>query len=160
MLVVLLIGSNLPDFDFLPGLLIGSPDQYHRAFSHSLLFCLLATVPLLIYLKVAKIKSRAFISLMWLIAILTHLAIDWVSLDVSDPAGIELLWPFSGQRFMSDPVIFPGARRDEIFSSFTLSYNLFAVTWEILLLVPFVALCRFFYDRANRDDVSKDSCCS
>jgi hypothetical protein len=97
---------------------------------------------------------------MWLIAILTHLAIDWVSLDVSDPAGIELLWPFSGQRFMSDPVIFPGARRDEIFSSFTLSYNLFAVTWEILLLVPFVALCRFFYDRANRDDVSKDSCCS
>ena len=156
-LALLLIGTNLPDLDFLPGLLVGSPGQFHRAFSHSLVFGVLVTLPLLIYLKAARVPACITISLLWFTAIFSHLVIDWMSLDVADPAGIELLWPMSEERFMTDPSIFLGVRRDDVFSSFTLSYNLFAITWEILLLLPFVALCRYLSDSTNRNGLNRGS---
>ena len=146
LVIILLIAANLPDFDFLPGLLFGSPEKFHRQFSHSIAFCLMATAALLIYLKLARIQASIFISALWFTAIFSHLAIDWISLDVAGLPGIELWWPVSEHRYIADPVLFLGARRNEIFSELTVGYNLFAITWELLILVPVLALSSFLSD--------------
>ncbi len=33
--------ANLPDFDFIPGILIGDPGRFHHTYSHSIGFVLL-----------------------------------------------------------------------------------------------------------------------
>lgn len=147
LLATLLLGANLPDLDFLPGFLFGNPERFHREFSHSLAFAGMSVLPLIIYLKASAKPGVTGISICWLLAVLSHLLIDWLSLDTSIPSGIELLWPFSTQRFTADIPLFLGARRDELFSSFTISYNLIAITWEMLMLLPFVAACRYMHYR-------------
>ena len=41
MLIVYVVVANLPDIDFLPGLIQGNPNKYHHHFTHSITFCML-----------------------------------------------------------------------------------------------------------------------
>lgn len=147
LLIMLLAAASLPDFDFIPGLILGAPERFHREFSHSVAFTSLTTLMVLLYLKASARPAALLVSLSWFCAVLSHLLIDWLSLDTSDPIGIELFWPVSAERFSATNTAFLGVRREDILSEFSIGYNLFAVTWEVILLVPVVAMCRFISDR-------------
>jgi len=94
---VTLLGSILPDFDFLPGFFIGKLSAYHHGISHSLTFALFfaAAVFILAERTQTKIASRA--------AILAGLGyVSHVILDFVGPRGVPIFWPLSDKGFALD----------------------------------------------------------
>lgn len=108
----------LPDFDFLPGVLLGDPTLFHRDFSHSPLMAV--WVSLLVGLMYAIFQGifagssrrsqhelRVNVSRVTVFSFLsysTHLVLDYFS------AGIPLFWPLTGHRFSCPMEFFQVAR--------------------------------------------------
>ena len=85
-----MIGSILPDLDFLPGILIGEPGAFHHGVSHSFAFAVLFGALVLITLQFSRQKSVAgFAALLGSFAYLLHVILDSVSATNSVP----LMWP-------------------------------------------------------------------
>jgi membrane-bound metal-dependent hydrolase YbcI (DUF457 family) len=68
----------------------------------------------------------------------SHLLTDWLGMDLSEPSGIQLLWPFDDRFFISGWDLFPRIERRQIFSAATIIMNLKAALWEIAACVPIV----------------------
>ncbi|MFX0123718.1 MAG: metal-dependent hydrolase [Candidatus Hodarchaeota archaeon] len=97
--IVMMAGTfsgMLPDSDIL--LIFWSKHafiEYHRTFSHSLVFCLVTS--LLLYINIcSSCSGRVFQT--FFAAGLSHLLVD-VFMDLHYPYGIALLWPFSNYLF-------------------------------------------------------------
>ena len=91
--------SIAPDFDFLPGFLIGRPSAFHHGISHSSGFAFLfgALVFLVLrYLHYGDIAARA--ALMETLAYGFHAVLDAVSVGEGARA-VPLLWPFLNREF-------------------------------------------------------------
>lgn len=100
--VFMFIG-NLPDLDFLVGFAAGHPGMLHRGVSHTVL----AAVGF-------GIAAGAFVHWRWRerfgpaalafgAAYLSHLVVDYCTIDSRPPAGGQFLWPFS-DAYLSAPV--------------------------------------------------------
>lgn len=91
--------GNLPDCDFFFVWILGLGRNWHRGFSHSIVFGLAVGFGLAALL--ARLPQRPFKRTHgWLFAgaILSHVLLD-MSTTRSVAAGVPLLWPFSAQRF-------------------------------------------------------------
>jgi inner membrane protein len=101
MLAIALFGSILPDFDFVPGILIGNLRAFHHGVSHSLAFAVLFGV-LTFFLVPPRQKDIALrIAILAASAYASHVLLDLVS--VSEGArGVPILWPLSDHRFGID----------------------------------------------------------
>jgi inner membrane protein len=90
------IVANLPDLDFLPGLIIDQPAKFHHGPSHSLLVGIITGI--LVYLVArpffSEISKRRLL-LIFLIAGISHTLLDFLAVDTSFPYGVPLFWPFS-----------------------------------------------------------------
>jgi len=96
---VCLLGSLLPDFDFLPGLLIGEPRAYHHGISHSVGFAVMfgaAVLFVLRYLRRSDIAMQA--GVMGALAYGFHAILDAVSVNEGAKA-VPLLWPIIPAEF-------------------------------------------------------------
>src|SRR3989344_2770194 len=82
----LLIGSVLPDTDFLIDWTLGI--NLHRTFTHSLIFSILAPLVLYTILGLSKDRKSKTFSVALGIGILTH-----IILDMSYNYGVQLFWP-------------------------------------------------------------------
>lgn len=84
--------ANLPDFDFLPGVIIGDASFFHRTFSHSFTACILAALAggLLWYFFARMSFFRA--AILSFVSYSSHLLLDLTSIG---PKGLQLMWPFS-----------------------------------------------------------------
>lgn len=133
--------ANLPDLDFIPGLLLGDLRAFHRQASHSLLCALLVGIGVALISWLVGRQNGPEFSLppkaawarwgLWaMTGYLGHLAIDLVVSDKLGPAGLQLLWPFSEAFLISPITILPGLRFDQVISW----ENAQAVGTEILLL--------------------------
>jgi hypothetical protein len=102
-LAVTLAGSIVPDFDFLPGILIGHPAAFHHGVSHSLAFALLFGAIVFVcfrYYGQKKIATRA--ALLGGLAYAFHIALDALSAYQAVP----MMWPLSNVKFGIDLSIF------------------------------------------------------
>jgi membrane-bound metal-dependent hydrolase YbcI (DUF457 family) len=90
--------ANLPDLDFVPGILLGNSNTFHRAASHSLLATLL--VPALIAV-VWRLRTRHF----WapftacVVAYGSHVLLDTIVPDPLGSGGVRLLWPITDNHY-------------------------------------------------------------
>lgn len=93
MLYCMVLG-NLPDLDFVPGVLAGNASLYHRTFSHSLTACVL--IAILGGMAWKRWGGLNFIkaALLTFFAYGSHLVLD---LTNTAPKGLQLFWPFSRQ---------------------------------------------------------------
>jgi hypothetical protein len=94
-----MLGSIVPDFDFLPGFLIGNPGAFHHGISHSLGYAVLfGTVVFLVlrYFQYGDIATRA--ALMGAFAYGFHAVLDAVSVN-EGAKSVPLLWPLSSREF-------------------------------------------------------------
>jgi inner membrane protein len=142
-----------PDLDFLPGLLVGTPALFHQGITHSLVFGLVVSLGAagLYCLATGSARFRTAFSLAFL-AYISHLFLDYAQPDGRAPYGIPALWPFSGEHFISPFPLLLGAHHAGSTSATTLEivrgilviHNLAAVTWEIVLVVPFILLGRWY----------------
>lgn len=141
-LAVLVVAACLPDFDLLPGLLIGNWDIFHRTFSHSIFTAAFSGVLFFLCLHVFGVSLKLIRSLLWTLAVFSHLLIDWLTFDNVSPRGIALFWPINNTHLMSKSTIFLHVDRDDVFTNDTILHNLQAGAIELLILLPVALVVR------------------
>jgi inner membrane protein len=116
-----------PDLD----LLVGG----HRTVTHSVTA---AAVVGIAAAAIARGRSRhvSRIALMCAAAYATHLALDLMAVDRARPYGIQALWPFSHEWFITGWDVFAGTERRQPLSIVGLTRNVRAVAQEIAILTP------------------------
>ena len=98
LLVIALVGSMVPDLDFVPGILIGNMRAFHHGVSHSLAFAVLfGGVIFGLAHAVDKVLARRT-AVFALLAYSSHVILDFVSVN-EGTRGVPLLWPFSDEQF-------------------------------------------------------------
>ncbi|NER80683.1 MAG: metal-dependent hydrolase [Leptolyngbya sp. SIO1D8] len=138
--------ANLPDLDFLPGLLVGNVRAFHRQASHSLTLALVTggIFALSIWWRSRAVRKQPqLLQIYWLpwglwatAVYLGHLGLDLLMVDRIFPFGLQLLWPFSQTFFVSPIVLIPGLNFEQLLSG----RNFCVVIVEILLVTPLIVL--------------------
>jgi inner membrane protein len=150
LLPLYLFAANAADLDFLPGWLIGHPNRYHHGISHSIGFAILFALGLSLLLFLLKRATvwRNFAIFFCLYC--SHIGLDYLSIDDSYPYGLPAFWPVSDEYYTATWAFLPGIIRsssgEEFVTSLFSLHNLWAVSVEVLLLVPFILLMVFFKD--------------
>lgn len=142
-----------PDLDFLPGIVLGDPNQFHQLQSHTLLAALLvglaaglATVPT----RLSSLRVGVAVGL----AYASHLLLDVFTRDLGAPFGIPLLWPLSSEHFILPWPLFraihhglPGQDLGTALGELISVHNLAAVGIELVITLPIVLLVHLFSRR-------------
>ena len=82
---------------------------------------------------------RPSMSMMCAAAYGSHLLLDWLGTDNYPPRGIQLMWPFNREWYISDLDVFPQTARLRIFTHGPMMTNARALLQEIAILGPVVA---------------------
>jgi membrane-bound metal-dependent hydrolase YbcI (DUF457 family) len=140
----------VPDFDFLPGLLVGQPTLYHQGISHSLSVAVTASFGLaLLY----SLKRGTMVAdwARFFFAYASHLAIDLCGADTHPPYGIPVFWPLDGTSYLAPWEIFVGVHHvhgtavsaGEWFATLLHRANFRAVGLEVFLMFPVILMVRY-----------------
>jgi membrane-bound metal-dependent hydrolase YbcI (DUF457 family) len=151
--------ANLPDADFLPGLLMGRPNLYHHGAFHSLGAALAVALLVAGMARLAGRRAEPAPRRAWqpaavaFLILSSHLLLDCFTIDQVPPFGLPLLWPVSGRYVIASRPIFLDVTRSAAAGDFFISifsrHNLAAALREAAL-VGGVALCLALW-RAWRD---------
>ena len=115
----------LPDVDLLAGV--------HRGPTHGLgaaFIAGLAALAITRNLRLSVAASAAYAS---------HTLLDWLGSDSSAPIGLMALWPLSREHYASDLHVFYSVSRRYWMPGFVM-HNVRALAWELLILVPALAV--------------------
>lgn len=164
LLIMSIIVAVSPDFDFVPGLVMGNPALFHQGITHSLGFALLVSV-VIAGLCYVRGVSFQFIFTLCFVAYLSHLLIDFFGHDLRPPYGIPLLWPVSETYFISPKPIFWGVHHApstyasirEWVDGIVGMHNLHAIGVEIALLCPII-FAAHLYNRMRDAKAVKSTC--
>jgi inner membrane protein len=83
-------------------------------------------------------------------AVASHLLCDWLGEDFNQPRGVQALWPWSDQWFISGWDVFRNTERRDPLSWATMRHNAITGAQELLLLGPLTALVWWVTRRAGR----------
>lgn len=115
--LIFLLLANGADLDFLPGILLGEPSRFHHGISHSFGFGLIFTA---VVCGILKFIPQWFQKRDWMTFFLTgytlylsHLLVDWFTLDNGQPYGMPIFWPISNSYITSAIYIFPNVLHGE-----------------------------------------------
>lgn len=151
------VAVNFADLDFLPGLLVGDINRFHRSITHSLLAALIfgLTVALIARLLMAPAVRAGLLAAGLYVS---HLLLDFLSGNPSEASGQPLLWPFLNSDVMSpwSPLagVFHGGPGDGLwqFLETLLSWHNFEVMLvEALVFAPFLLVARGLRRVASTD---------
>ncbi len=132
-----------PDFDFIY-------PPIHRRMSHSIVAAIVATIGAAVVAHRTK-QQRPWVSaLVCGVAYSSHLALDWLGGDTKEPAGIQLLWPFSDEWFISSWNIFEPTELVTFFERGTMVSNLAVVVRELAILSPLAAGAWLLYAQRRK----------
>ena len=132
-----------PDLDFIPGLLVGDPSRFHHAATHSFAAAALAA-GLASMLAVPRLRWTGLV----FAAYCTHLALDYLTVDDSEPRGIPLLWPL-----LTTTYVAPNPPLDRVLhSNMPLfgAHNIQVAARELLVLLPLVLIVAVWRARSIR----------
>src|SRR5207248_2825688 len=93
-------------------------------------------------------RWAAAVSLAWG----SHVLLDWMSNDTRPPLGVMALWPFTHQYYKASFEVFPAISRRYWLSEFWV-YNVWALSVEIVVLLPVTALVVSMYRSRGRSSV-------
>jgi membrane-bound metal-dependent hydrolase YbcI (DUF457 family) len=145
LLAAAVVLGNAPDFDFLPGVLVGHPGAFHRGVTHTLAAVLaVAAVTWLVAWLRSNVTLAHRAAVFAGAAYGSHLLLDFFTVDVVPPHGAQFLWPLSPEYYLSpvtllhEIIIDPSGRTAFFASIFTAQT---ARVWasELGLLVCVVA---------------------
>lgn len=137
-LAVGVVLANLPDIDFIPGLLTGDLNRFHHQHTHTLGFVLFATF-LVDWAWRRRADAPRTIGLLALALLGSHLVADLFIQDSKPPYGIMALWPFSPEYYISPIAIFPRIEKASLVDAWQWS-NLQAGAAEFAITAPLVLL--------------------
>jgi inner membrane protein len=130
------LAANVPDLDFIPGLLLGDLSRFHHGPSHSIGF---AIVFALVASLLCSRRLQMFLTALSLY--LSHVLLDYLVHDPSTPHGVPLLWPMDHEYYMA-PFAFlrsfdylpNSSDLRAIIVAFITPHNLLTVATEVLIL--------------------------
>ncbi|PSO64382.1 MAG: hypothetical protein BRC41_12765 [Cyanobacteria bacterium QH_9_48_43] len=97
--------ANLPDADFLPGLLLGNLGAFHRHGTHSLIVA--AVFGIFVALLVGRWQLNRIWWGIWAAELYaSHIVLDMLGADPGAPSGVQALWPLSQQNYISPITLF------------------------------------------------------
>lgn len=126
---ILLFGAllaNTPDFDFFFVWVLNAGVDWHRGFTHSVFFALIVTC---LILSIAGRERVKFVVACGA-AVLSHTMLDF--LTTKRGGGVELLFPFSGERLKFGVFSF-----SEFEKGFYTPEIIEAISIELALFIPF-----------------------
>ncbi len=135
------IAAAAADLDFIPGLLIGEANRYHHGITHSIGASLIVAFTFSLIFQLNRGYGERF--LIFLSLFLSHIFLDYFSVDTSIPYGVPLFWPFSERYYLSSIPLFIDIQRGNIGLLFSL-HNWMAALREVLIVGPF-AVISFIY---------------
>ncbi len=140
--------ANLPDVDYVPGVISGEINAYHHLYTHTIGWVLVASAAAWLVWRFAT-RAANFRDYLFVLAVLgSHLALDWVSDDGRPPFGIMAFWPITGRFFISSRPVFWRLLKTEWADVFQW-HNVGAVGVELLVCLPVLFLILFFKLRAT-----------
>jgi membrane-bound metal-dependent hydrolase YbcI (DUF457 family) len=95
---VTLVASIAPDFDFLPGILIGKMGEFHHGISHTLPFAILFGAFTFLFVSFLDKAVAVRASILATLAYSTHVILDFVGVN-EGTRGVPILWPLSDEHF-------------------------------------------------------------
>lgn len=148
-----LISANFADLDFAIGWVLGDLNGYHHLGSHSLFAA--ALYALLVYLVLAVLSSnkpvRLCMAALGGVLYLIHLLLDLLAVDESPPFGMQLLWPFSQDFYISPISLFPKFLHDAqgsdvigMIIGMMNRHNLNTILIEIMVFLPVLFIVSYF----------------
>ncbi len=131
--------ANLPDIDYVPGILTGDLNAYHQQITHTLGWILLVAGGTWMVWKYVQptvgLKEAAFI----LACLAGHLVADWLTDDGSYPFGIMMWWPFSSDHTIAPRHIFPSPQKADWGEVFDW-HNARVMGIEFLITAPLILI--------------------
>lgn len=121
----------------------------HRMMSHSISAVLLVGVIAWFLTRRTKPEAARIVGVVCGLAYASHLALDWLGGDTKLPAGIQLLWPFSRDWFISSQSLFRATTLGGFFKPSTILSNTLAVVQELLILGPVLLGSSFLRDTSR-----------
>jgi membrane-bound metal-dependent hydrolase YbcI (DUF457 family) len=158
--------ANLPDIDYLPGFLLGQPNQFHHRWVHSLGFALLIGLlgGLVLWQRRRKTALQEITDgkpwqfwpacLAISAAVFSHCVLDLLTEDTSLPYGMMLLWPFEWSFYDVSWSLFPSTHKSNQSATFFASvlhwYNIKLALREFLIMAPIVGLAKIIRQLSMR----------
>ena len=140
----------LPDIDFVPGIFVGDINYFHHQGTHSLSFAIVLSFLILLISRMGKMEQSLGWGFMSLLLIISHLGIDWLTIDKSLPFGIPVLWPFSGEYFHFENAFLPYNVRSASVASVFNVHNLRVILSELAIYLPPAIISYFLYKMARK----------
>ena len=140
--------ANLPDIDYIPGILAGELNLYHHGVTHTLGW--IALVSLLIWIPWRAKGGGGHELTLLFILLCSHLALDWATADGKAPYGIMICWPFSDEYFIARIPLLPHLKKAD-FSELLDPHNFRIMAIELVRTLPLllVALAYKLFRRRN-----------
>jgi inner membrane protein len=123
--------AALPDAD-----LVYQP--LHRTVTHSLISIPIVSIVATVVTGWVTGRRSLWLGVVCGLAWGSHIPLDWLGADANPPQGIQALWPFSDEWFISGVDLFSRIERRQALSQASVVTNLKAVAREVVLLGPIV----------------------
>jgi hypothetical protein len=137
-LATALFAACLPDLDLL------IPGIAHRTVMHSVTFSLVLPTILFVWLKLNNNRQYLVITCLCFCGIISHIIIDWLSMDLSEPAGLIIGWPWNMDYQISDKPLFLNLHRNQFFEPAIIAHNTRALLRESIIMLPATLLILFY----------------
>ena len=111
--------------------------------THSLGAAIIAGLAVVAWTRDARVAIAVFVA--WV----SHVLFDWLGSDTTPPLGVMALWPLTSDYYFSDAFFFEAISRRYWLDNF-ITHNVWAVTKEILILGPALAVVTALRWRARR----------
>ena len=134
--------ANLPDIDYLPGVLMGDLNHYHHMYTHTLGWVMMVTLGAWFVWKVRQPQIAWKEGLFLFTLLASHLVSDWLTADGKPPYGLMLFWPLSDHYFISSTPIFWRLFKNNWSECWQL-HNLLAAAVESAWCSAFMAVLAF-----------------
>ena len=148
--LVILLMANLPDIDYVPGVLMGEINAFHHWYTHTLgWIAAVAVASWMLWWKTSRVGWPVCVVLF--AALASHLVSDLFAADHSFPYGIMALWPFTDRFYISPTSIFWSLRKATWGDVFQW-YNVRAALFEVAVMAPVIAAVLLFKRYARTPD--------
>jgi len=145
-LTLFILIANLPDIDYFFGFVVGNPNLYHHTLTHSLTFAIISGVILGTFFATKSEKRFFKYFLIFTGLYLSHLLLDYLTLDTFPPYGEQLFWPFIKKYFISPVSVFTDVHKAStnslFFSSLFIIHNFWTVVRECIILLPIIIIIK------------------
>lgn len=162
-LALAVVLANGADLDYLPGVLVGDPHRFHRMATHSLGWAVLVAVlaawlvrrgwvrawPLRRGWRSGAAGTALMVGLLWA----SHVLLDSLNADFSEPVGVMMFWPLSHMWVPAIPLFYnvdkiSGPASPLVFvRSLATAHNVRAMLLEVALLGPLLGLAVWWRNR-------------